>query len=204
METITRRRNMNKNDTKYHHDIVMHHDRHYNRLKELYEEYPALTYKNKGWESLPKEAYDNHQEQLAEMTQICKDTILGFSKLNHFVTRKNGDIQLRVQYVWSTSPTHFTGVGYFDIDLLKEETHNAIMTTKLQELGYDGADLHRLMQYFKMETIVLDTLDSVEYQNEMVRRKNHRDHIDRLIDAKNKNKLDEYIDKARLGETYYD
>jgi hypothetical protein len=95
---------------------------YYNRLRELQENYPDLTFQNDGYEYLSKAIQDKHKDQIREITNILKDTVAGFSKFNNFKIRKNGDIHVRLQYNWShgTGALSFIGVGYFNLEDWKD------------------------------------------------------------------------------------
>lgn len=121
MDTITRKWKPIE-EREYMHEVIWPNNKHYNRLRELQDNYPKLTYQNKGYEYLDYEIRNEFKEQLDEITDICKETVAGFSRFNHFKLRADGTIVLRLQYVWSRSP-HFTGVGYFDIDYWNEKIH---------------------------------------------------------------------------------
>lgn len=112
-------------DRQYEHEVIWPNNTSYNRLREIQDEYPDLTYNNKGYESLSREAFDKHKDLLDEITEICKETVNGFSSFNHFKKRKDGTVVLRLQYKWSDSP-HFTGVGYFNVDYWNEKIHKRL------------------------------------------------------------------------------
>lgn len=98
-------------------------DKYYNRLLQLQQDNPQLTFQNDGYQYLSKEIVENHKLQIAEISEILKTTVKGFEKFNNFRIRKNGDIVVRLQFQWSSS---FTGVGYFELEDFKnfEEDEN--------------------------------------------------------------------------------
>ena len=98
-------------------------DKYYNRLKQIQQDNPQLTFQNEGYQYLNREIVENHKSQIAEITEILKTTMKGFEKFNNFRIRKNGDIGVRLEYQWSSS---FTGVGYFELEEFKnfEENEN--------------------------------------------------------------------------------
>ena len=90
----------------------------YIRLKELQSNYPALTFQNNGYEYLSKAVQEEHAEQIAEISAILKDTVLGFTRFNNFKLRSDGSIVVRLQFNWSagTDSPYFEGVGYFPLE----------------------------------------------------------------------------------------
>lgn len=107
-------------DATYKHELIDPDNKIYERFVELQKEYPELTYANKGYETLPKKAQDDRVKELAEITELLKKSFVGFNRLEHFVERSDGTIQIRMQHAWSES---YTGVGYFSIDLWNEDVH---------------------------------------------------------------------------------
>lgn len=107
-------------EEKFMFELVVPNVKHYNRLVELKNQYPKLTFDNKGYEYLSKEIKESHKEQLEEITEILRKTLKGFSRFEHFKLRKDGSIDVRAQYKWDVS---FTGVGYFNIEHWNPENH---------------------------------------------------------------------------------
>ena len=90
------------------------------RLTELKEEFPELTFDNDGYEYLSKEVSDKHQEQIKEISSILKTLIPGFIRFDNFKPRSDDTFAIRVQYNWghAEGERSFTGVGYFKLSEL--------------------------------------------------------------------------------------
>ncbi len=88
----------------------------YYKLKKLQRKYPQLTFDNIGYQYLSPEIKESHKEQIKEIEDILKQSIEGFVEFNNFKPRKDGTFAIRCQYRWDE---RFTGVGYFNINLLK-------------------------------------------------------------------------------------
>lgn len=88
----------------------------YQKLKSIFENHPALTLQNNGYEYLDKRKFTPEDEAaFKETSEILKKHVHGFSKLHNFRLSKNGRIQLRFNYAWDE---RFTGVGYILLDEL--------------------------------------------------------------------------------------
>lgn len=86
------------------------------KLKSIFENHPALTLQNNGYEYLDKRKFTPEDEAaFKETSEILKKHVHGFSKLHNFRLSKNGRIQLRFNYAWDE---RFTGVGYILLDEL--------------------------------------------------------------------------------------
>ena len=92
-------------------------DRYYERLVEIKNQYPELTFDNNGYEYIFAKK-EKHKEQVDEIEGILRKTIKGFSRFDNFKPRKDGTFDVRCQYVWD-SKINFVGVGYFNIDEFK-------------------------------------------------------------------------------------
>ena len=93
-------------------------NKHYDRLIELKDQFPELTFDNNGYEYLNREVQESHKEQIEEIKTILKETIKGFRSFNNFKPRESGTFDIRIQYLWGGS--NFVGVGYFNIELLRD------------------------------------------------------------------------------------
>ncbi len=91
---------------------------HYDRLVELKNNYPELTFNNVGYEYLSPSVKEAHKAQIEEISAILKETVFGFVRFDNFKPRKNGSFAVRMQTKWSES---FTGVQYNDIEDFKNE-----------------------------------------------------------------------------------
>lgn len=86
------------------------------KLKSIFENHPALTLQNNGYEYLDKSKFTPEDEAaFKETSEILKKHVHGFSKLHNFRLSKKGRIQLRFNYAWDE---RFTGVGYILLDEL--------------------------------------------------------------------------------------
>lgn len=86
------------------------------KLKRIFENHPALTLQNNGYEYLDKRKFTPEDEAaFKETSEILKKHVHGFSKFHNFRLSKNGRIQLRFNYAWDE---RFTGVGYILLDEL--------------------------------------------------------------------------------------
>jgi hypothetical protein len=102
----------------------------YDRIMEIQKSYPLLTFQNEGYEYPDKSKWDeNHLNAFNEMTEILSKHIKGFYKFNNFKISKKGFVRLRFQYDWTAdmedSRTHFTGVGYLEVDELLNGFHES-------------------------------------------------------------------------------
>lgn len=88
----------------------------YDKIIEIKDKYPQLTFNNKGYECLSKDIQESHKEIIKELSDILKRNIEGFVKFNNFKLRKNNTFDVRCQYQWTHN---FTGVGYFNIEAFK-------------------------------------------------------------------------------------
>lgn len=82
------------------------------KIIEIQTNFPKLTFKNEGYQYIPKEIKENHKKEIAEIESILREEINGFSEFNNFKENKDGSIYVRCQYYWDNS---FKGVGYFNI-----------------------------------------------------------------------------------------
>jgi hypothetical protein len=85
-------------------------------LKDIFNNYPKLTFQNNGFEYINKNEFTEEEKNAFEtVTSILKKSIIGFRSFNNFRIDSKGNIKLRLQYAWSES---FTGVGYIKLDEL--------------------------------------------------------------------------------------
>ena len=95
-----------------------------NRLKELREEFPQLTFENVGYQYLSNKVIQEHEKPIAEINGILKKLLKGFSTFNNFKPRKDGSIVVRLQYNYGDhheTGSYFIGVGYFTFEELLNE-----------------------------------------------------------------------------------
>jgi len=103
--------------------------------KELHEEllmlqtkYPVLTYQNKGYDGIDRSKLT--EEEVAadkRINEILRKHILGFDRFQNFRLRKDGSIEIRLQYNWDAGTDKipfFTGVGYLLVDELLNGFNN--------------------------------------------------------------------------------
>jgi hypothetical protein len=70
-------------------------------------------------------------------------------------------------------------------------------------LGYAASDFHWLASYFDVATIIVaDPFSPRRTQDELFIRKARWSTIDTLIASENKESIDEFINKGRVGITY--
>ena len=82
-------------------------------LAQIAAEHPALIFQNEGYQYIhKKDQTPEDQKAWNEVELILKTKVRGFSKFNNFIIRKDGSMDVRIQYAWDES---FTGVGYFDV-----------------------------------------------------------------------------------------
>ena len=98
-------------EEKYMYQLVIPSKVYYDRLVTLKNQYPELTYQNKGYEGLPKEVIEKYKSQIEEIFIILKNSLKGFSSFQNFKDRPDGSWVIRLHYKWAVS---FIGVGYFD------------------------------------------------------------------------------------------
>lgn len=94
----------------------------YNKLMDIYTNYPNLSLQNKGYEGIDKESLTTEErEKILEVSSILKKSIYGFSSFQNFrinqKTRKP-EIRLQYNYNYDGNGISFTGVGYILIDEL--------------------------------------------------------------------------------------
>ena len=88
-------------------------------LKQIAKDHPALTFQNVGYEYINKKQLSKADiDAITEIETILKGKIDGFSRFNNFRIRKDGGMDVRLQYYWDHS---FCGVGYFPIDEIDAE-----------------------------------------------------------------------------------
>lgn len=88
----------------------------YNRLGELKEAFPELTFNNDGYQYLGSAVKEKHAEQIKEITDIMKKQFPNFVRFDNFKPREDGGFAVRCQTQWSPA---FTGVEYFEYEYLK-------------------------------------------------------------------------------------
>lgn len=90
----------------------------YDKLIELKNEYPELTFNNDGYEYLSRGVKDAHKAQIAVIEVMLEHTVPGFVRFDNFKPKKNGSFDVRMQTMWSE---YFTGVQYNDIEYFKDK-----------------------------------------------------------------------------------
>ena len=85
-------------------------------LHDIFTNYPALTLQNKGYEYIHKSKLtDEERERFKEVAAVLSKSVHDFSEFNNFRLSPCGQVQIRLQYHYSSS---FTGVGYLLLDEL--------------------------------------------------------------------------------------
>ena len=90
---------------------------YYEELVKLYQEYPELTFQNKGYQYLPQEVKERNKEGIDKINAILEKTIEGFVRFDNFKNRPDKNFWIRCQTKWSPD---FTGVNYFKIEDFKK------------------------------------------------------------------------------------
>lgn len=90
---------------------------YYEELVKLYQEYPELTFQNKGYQYLPQEVKERNKEGIDKINTILKKTIKGFVRFDNFKNRTDKNFWVRCRTNWSPG---FTGVNYFKIEDFKK------------------------------------------------------------------------------------
>lgn len=109
-------------EEKYMYQLVTPSKAYYDRLVAIKEQFPDLTYDNKGYEGLSKEVIEAHKSVIEEVSIILRDSLRRFSRFQNFKPRKDGTWCIRLQYGYD-STGGFTGVGYFDVRHWNPEDH---------------------------------------------------------------------------------
>jgi len=103
-------------------------DKYYNRLKQIQQDNPQLTFQNEGYQYLNREIVENHKSQIAEITEILKTTVEDFVRFDNFKISKidEGAIKIRCQCYYDRKNTGFVGVRYYELEDFKnfEEDEN--------------------------------------------------------------------------------
>ena len=86
----------------------------YSELLQLYNDFPIITYQNKGYDNINRYKLNEEEQQADERVgEILKKHIHSFVRFQNFSLDKSGGIRVRLQYRWSEL---FTGVGYVPIE----------------------------------------------------------------------------------------
>lgn len=103
----------------------------YDRLMEIYTQYPNLSLQNKGYQYINKSKLTAEElEVFSEVQTILSKHINDFREFNNFKISKRGEIQLRFQYIWDPNDTRFRGVGYILLsELLNGFEDKALINT---------------------------------------------------------------------------
>lgn len=94
----------------------------YNKILNIQEKFPFLTFENKGYEYRRGPENEDESKALEEVESILKESIIGFDRFSNFRIR-DSKIQLRVQYNYDADKeegykSSFVGVGYLMLDQL--------------------------------------------------------------------------------------
>jgi hypothetical protein len=95
----------------------------FNRIVEIQEKHPLLTYQQKGYDYPDKSEWS--EEDLTvydEVTEILKKHIVGFSSFTNFNFKGETGTRLRFEYNYGAEDNtmYFIGVGYISL----RELHN--------------------------------------------------------------------------------
>jgi hypothetical protein len=96
-------------------------NKYYDRLNEIREQYPELTFDNDGYQYLSPEIKEKHKKQIDEISEILKKTVPGFERFDHFKPSKKYGFTVRLQcnYNHGTKNLPFTGVDYIPLEKFK-------------------------------------------------------------------------------------
>lgn len=97
----------------------------YDVLLSIYNDFPALTFQNTGYERINKNSLnDEDKSKIKEVEAILKQHISGFSSFQNFKTNNPDKIlKIRFQYNYNADSENrndlpFIGVGYVSLDTL--------------------------------------------------------------------------------------
>lgn len=91
----------------------------YSELVHIQQNYPALTFKNVGYENIDRSKLTENEHQADKrVTELLSKHIKNFRRFQNFCPRRDGSIAIRVQYVYDPDSVGFTGVGYLHMDSL--------------------------------------------------------------------------------------
>lgn len=97
-------------------------------LLEVIQNYPVLTFQNKGYEGIDRRKFNDKEKQADKfMNNLLSSKIVGFSKFQNFKLRNDGEIVIRFQYNYSADcqnepgyRPYFIGVGYLTVNELTQ------------------------------------------------------------------------------------
>ena len=110
---------------------VLHYPQKYkimNAFKKLMlirENYPQLTFNNKGYEGLKTEIVLQHKLQIEEISEILKKEFVDFISFQNFKPSKDGGFYIRCQFMYDRT-TYFKGVVYLTEKHFTRETNELI------------------------------------------------------------------------------
>lgn len=87
-----------------------------NRLIELKNQFPALTFDNNGYEYISPDVRELHAEQISEIGELIKQLDSSFVKFFNFKPRKDGSFAVRYDCYYDQSTIYFIGVHYLVIN----------------------------------------------------------------------------------------
>lgn len=93
-------------------------------LLDIFNNYPALTLQNNGYEYIRKsELSEEDKNKLDRVSEILRKAVVGFSEFSNFRRhKKSGKVEIRLQYDWTAHDRSlgipFTGAGYILLDEL--------------------------------------------------------------------------------------
>lgn len=112
--------------------ITLIEQHEYDNLLNIFNTYPSLTYKHKGYDSLDKSKLTEEElSKFSEVEAFLKMCIKGFDKFNHFTLgSKSGKPGVRFQYDWCAGEPpagnlrSYVGVGYLYLEELLNGFNN--------------------------------------------------------------------------------
>jgi hypothetical protein len=98
-------------------------EQEHSELLNIFNDCPALTLQNKGYEYIDKSKLtDDEKSSLERVSEILRKSVVGFSSFSNFRLDKNGEVEIRLQYDYGAEDNSmpFTGVGYVLLDELRD------------------------------------------------------------------------------------
>lgn len=93
----------------------------FKQITDIQENYPVLTFENKGYQYIDKSKMtEGDEEAVKQIESILKDNIIGFCSFTNFRTTEDSKVQIRLEYNYGAEDNSmsFTGVGYILLEEL--------------------------------------------------------------------------------------
>jgi hypothetical protein len=92
----------------------------YDRLIELMEKYPDLSFDNNGYEEISSAVKEANKEGVQEIETVLKGVIKGFVRFQNFKPRRSGETAVRYQ-VYYNDERSFRGVAYTPLSWFRKD-----------------------------------------------------------------------------------